>query len=194
MIERKRLCSLVFSLLFCSYAASSQNISVRLQSLKLQSIDGSTFLFSEIKNNKASVILFLSPDCPLCQNYVLTIKQMQEEFEKTGIQFYGIFPGTWYKVEEVRKFKSDYSLNINMLLDIDKELTHLLKASVTPEVVVLNKEEKIIYQGRIDNWMYTAGKKRTVITKHELKDALDAVVNNKTITITKTEPVGCLIE
>ncbi len=119
---------------------------------------------------------------------------MQEEFEKTGIQFYGIFPGTWYKVEEVRKFKSDYSLNINMLLDIDKELTHLLKASVTPEVVVLNKEEKIIYQGRIDNWMYTAGKKRTVITKHELKDALDAVVNNKTITITKTEPVGCLIE
>ena len=160
----------------------------------MQSIDGSTFSFNNLKNNKASVIFFLSPDCPLCQNYTLTIKQLQEEFEKAGIHFYGIFPGTWYSVKEIEKFKFDYKLNINMLLDRDKALSHLLKAVVTPEVVVLDSNGRIVYQGRIDNWMYTVGKKRTIITKHELKDALEAVFSNKAITITKTEPVGCLIE
>lgn len=174
--------------------SKAQDISARLLSLKLQDIEGLSYSLNSLKNNKASVIIFLSPDCPLCQNYALTIKQMQEEFEKQGIKFYGIFPGTWYSVKDIKKFKSDYKLNINMLLDEKKALSHLLKATVTPEAVIINADGKIVYQGRIDNWMYAAGKKRTVITKHELKDALEDIVNNKVISITKTEPVGCLIE
>jgi peroxiredoxin len=191
LMPGKRNLLFVF-LLFWVHARAQD--SDRLLALKLQSINGTGFSFSELKNNKASIILFLSPDCPMCQNYTLTIKQMEEQYEKAGIHFYGIFPGTWYSVEEIIRFKKEYQLNINMLLDKDKQLTHLLKATITPEAVVINHDGKILYQGRIDNWMYTAGKKRLVITKHELKDALEAIVNNRTISVSKTDPVGCLIE
>jgi hypothetical protein len=51
-----------------------------------------------------------------------------------------------------------------------------------------------LYQGRIDNWAYELAKKRRVITEHNLRDALNSIVHNQPIKITKTKAVGCYIE
>jgi hypothetical protein len=66
--------------------------------------------------------------------------------------------------------------------------------TVTPEVVVFDETAgRVLYQGRIDNLFERVGKRRRVVTLHELKDALDAIRNNIPVPVARTTAVGCLL-
>ncbi|MEY4594831.1 MAG: hypothetical protein RIQ47_1241, partial [Bacteroidota bacterium] len=69
-----------------------------------------------------------------------------------------------------------------------------LKATTVPQVFLLNKNGAVVYSGRIDDWMYALGKKRSIITKHDLKNAMDELATNKVISNPVTVPIGCIIE
>ena len=50
------------------------------------------------------------------------------------------------------------------------------KATVTPQAVVVGPGGIVKYRGRIDNQYAALGKPRRVVTVHDLRDALDAVL------------------
>lgn len=151
--------------------------------------------FTLNSKHKATVLLFLSPQCPLCQSYSLTINQIVEAYQPKNVQFVAIIPGKTYTRDEVIFFKNKYKLNrISFYFDKDLTLTKNVGATITPEVVVFNQNLKPVYMGRIDNWAYELGKKRSVITAHDLRDVLEKVINGKDVIFYKTKAVGCFIE
>ena len=149
---------------------------------------------SEIPDHLATVITFLSPECPLSENYTKTLNEIKQEFEAQDIDFVNIFPGSYYSPEKIKAFIQAYNLKQTNLLDQNSLLVQHLRATITPEVFVLNKNGEVVYSGAIDNWAIDLGEKRQVITEFYLKDALYALLQNKKITITKTKAVGCFIE
>jgi peroxiredoxin len=184
---RKRILLIV---VFISAKIFAQDIS----SVPLQTIEGKPAFLTEIKKNKASVIVFLLADCPACENYALTLNQMNEKFKANNIAFYGIFPGTYSKPDEMMKYKNTYKINFPLFVDKDKKLVKALKARTAPQAFLLNNSENTLYSGRIDDWMYAVGKKRIVITHHELQDAIDATIKGTKIPVPTSIAVGCLIE
>ena len=64
--------------------------------------------------------------------------------------------------------------------------------SVTPEVAVMNGT-RVLYRGRIDDRYVEFGKDRLTPTRHDLEDALDAVIAGKNVTQRETRAVGCII-
>ena len=165
-----------------------------LFSVTLKDAKNQSFSFSQLRSNKASVLVFLSPECPLCQSYSLTLNQLEKDFQDRGVRFYGIVPDASFSNAVVNSYAEQYQMRMPMLRDNQREVTGLLAAKVTPEVVVVNSQGTVVYQGRIDNWAYELGKKRRVITEHNLKDALTAIVSNKSIAVKKTKAIGCFIE
>ena len=182
--------SLVFLLLLICGCQSKQKESA----LPLLNSEGVVFDSSEWKQNKGSVLIFLSPECPLCQSYSLTIRNLQAQFEKDGIKFYGVIPDKRFSNSEVNAFKTKYELNIPLLRDNEKRLTHQFKATITPEAFLLDNKGNIRYSGRIDNWMYEVGKKRTVITEHDLEYAIKAFLSNYKFKSHHSQAIGCFIE
>ncbi len=165
-----------------------------LGSARLTRLDGTPYSFNK-GSGQPTVIYFLSPECPLCQNYSLNIKKYAENYQGKGIRFMAIIPGTTFSPAKVSVFRIKYKLQqVPFYFDPNLELVHLLKASVTPEVFVLDKKDQLIYSGRIDNWAYDIGKKRKVITEHDLENVLASLSQNTTITYRKTKAVGCFIE
>jgi thiol-disulfide isomerase/thioredoxin len=71
--------------------------------LQVKTAGNKSFNLSELQKNKASVLFFLSPECPLCQNYSLTINQLQKKYKGSGIQLYAVFPGKYYPEKEILK-------------------------------------------------------------------------------------------
>jgi hypothetical protein len=51
----------------------------------------------------------------------------------------------------------------------------------------------LVYSGRIDNWAYELGKKRTVITSHDLENVLQNLSAGKEVKPFQTKAVGCFI-
>jgi len=51
----------------------------------------------------------------------------------------------------------------------------------------------LVYRGRIDDQFAGLGKRRTVVTSHDLRDALEATLVGKPVPQPRTEAVGCPI-
>jgi thiol-disulfide isomerase/thioredoxin len=162
--------------------------------MSLKSLEGKIEHIGNTKKKKAYVIFFLSPECPLCQSYSLTIKQIYEKYQAKGAEFVAIIPGTDYSLLKIVAFRNGYGLkDIPFFLDPNYAFSKQTKASITPEVFVLNQNNQLVYNGRIDNWAYELGKKRAVITEHDLKNALENLCSGIKFKPYQTKAVGCFI-
>ncbi len=179
----------VFILLFFSIHVQAQTNLVGVSTEA-----GKPFSFAQYSKNKATVYAFVSPECPLCQGYSLTMRNLDKQFSSKGIKFYAIVAGTFYNQQEVLNYKKKYQVPFEILYDKKNSLVKIFNATITPEVFVVNENNKIIYSGRIDNWAYAPGKKRTIVTEHNLENALQAIVMHKPISVSKTKAIGCFIE
>ena len=177
---------IIFNILLFSCKQDSSNNSGGI-------IEKTNIINSEISKNRATVIIFLLPDCPASQNYSLTLNLLFKKYKLQNIQFYGVFP-YFVKNEEIIEFQKEYQIEFPLLTDEKELLVKNLHAHIAPEAFIIDKYSHVLYQGRIDNWMYALGSKRTIITHHELQDALDAIVKGEKIIITKTDAVGCIID
>ena len=171
-----------------------KNDGIAFKGMSLKNLEGKYEFIGNFNKKKAYVIFFLSPECPLCQSYSLTIKQLYEKYHTKEIAFAAIVPGTEYSLLKIVEYRNGYGLkNIPFFLDPNYAFSKQTKASITPEVFVLNQESKLVYSGRIDNWAYELGKKRTVITSHDLENVLQNLSIGKTVQPYQTKAVGCFI-
>lgn len=187
-----RLFVLLSILLFFSiYTSKAQNSILQIEA---KTLDNKKIKLNDIPNTKAFVVVFLSPECPLCQNYSLTLNNLYTKFQKDSIEFIGIFSGAKYTISEIKNYCNEYGIKFKTIVDKDYKFRNLLKASVTPEVFLVNKNEVVLYSGRIDNWAISLGKHREKANEHNLQNSIDLFIQNKPI-ISKYRPaVGCIIE
>ena len=143
-----------------------------------------------LKEKPAAVFVFLAPDCPLSQNYTLTLNNLRKQFEANQIEFYAVFEGN----TGVDDFVATYKLTLPVIRDRDFRLADFFSAMNTPEVFVVDSSGATVYKGAIDNWAPELGQHRTVITETYLLDALNAFTHHKDIPIKETKAVGCFIE
>jgi len=148
--------------------------------------------FSLHDTQQLQVIVFLSPECPLCRNYTLTLNQLRARYEGRVI-FTGIIPGKAYTADDVKDFARKYKITFPVYIDSGKIVSSALQATVTPEVFLLRGENKIYYHGAIDNWLKELGMQSARPTKYYLRDAIDETLQHIPVRISFNKPVGCLI-
>lgn len=147
-----------------------------------------------LEDNDGLVVLYLSPECPLCQNYSVAIHDLEDQFRGKKIEFVGVVSGNFYPKEQVAEYLKTYKMNMDILLDPDFIISDFYQAQLTPEAHLLDSKGKLMYRGAIDNWAISLGKKRLRATSNYLRDALSNFISGKRIDPKVTEPVGCYIE
>jgi len=149
---------------------------------------------NEIANDDIEVNIFMHENCKICQFYTLKLKELHKEFASDKIVFKAIFPAKDAKDENLLAFKEAYKMPFEMVNDKEQIITKMLKATITPEVIVFNKSKnQIIYRGRIDDSYYKIGRRRNVNRTNELFDVLTAITFNKKIETENKPAVGCYI-
>ena len=142
--------------------------------------------------NQPVVLMWLAPDCPLCQTYSTEFVRMADSFP--DLQFLGVLPGNLYSKEEVNYFVDSFQFDKPILVDADFKLTKKMGVTTTPEFLVLDNNLSIRYQGKFDDWATALAQKKPKPTEHYFKDALTSFMAGETIKTQYTEPLGCLIE
>ena len=79
--------------------------------------------------------------------------------------------------------------NFPYIYDESQESARKYGATCTPHVFLLDKSRTVAYMGAIDDSMDTSK-----VTKHHLRDAIDAVLTGKTPEVAETKQVGCSIK
>jgi peroxiredoxin len=111
------------------------------------------------------------------------------------VEFVGVFPNeNSSNAKTIAKFKEKYKLPFDLVLDEGRKLTKTWKATRTPEVFLIRKSNQtLLYHGKIDNSFESIGRRRTVVTEHYLKNALQDVLQGKTTNPSENQAVGCFL-
>lgn len=144
-------------------------------------------------NKKATVYIFLSETCPICQSYTVSLRELNKKYYSKGVEFVGIFPNYDADMDSINLFKKKYRVPFELRIDKKGELAKHFSASITPEVFVENIKGQLLYSGRIDDSFYEVGKRRQVISSFDLDKALSSIVKGEKIETPKTQAVGCII-
>jgi len=143
-------------------------------------------------SSKVVVLVFLRRDCPVSSRYAPVIQQISARYQP-GASFFLVYPDQGESSATIRKYLMDYGYRLPALRDPEHVLVNQAQAEITPEAAVFNREHKLVYHGRIDNWYVEFGRSRPAATTHELSDAIQAAMTGKPVAENAVKGVGCYI-
>ncbi|MFM9946711.1 MAG: redoxin domain-containing protein [Saprospiraceae bacterium] len=163
----------------------------QLELLRLVDLDEEKVRVKERSDDKPAVFIFLSTDCPICQKYSKTLRELASSYP--SVKFVGVMT-KWEKPDAIRQFIREYELPFPVLQDKRHRFLVQLQANVTPEVFFFNESMELLYSGAIDNWFFALGKHRPASTENYLIEAIEAWSRGEAPKISRTTPIGCVIE
>ena len=172
--------------------ASSAQIGEPVGSFTFKDIRHLSRNLSELGEKKAYVIVFTTLDCPLVQRYLPRVVQLEAEYRDQGVQFVTMNVGPNDSLVEVAQQALDLEAPFPFCKDYDGEAVRALGVQRTPEVVVLDSEQRMVYRGRVDS-QYRLGGVRPDAGREDLKEAIEDVLAGRDVRVASTPVDGCKI-
>jgi thiol-disulfide isomerase/thioredoxin len=127
---------------------------------------------------KVVVLVFLRRDCPVSSRYAPTIQEISKRFADRA-SFWLVYPDKSESATAIRKHLQEFGYHLPALRDPEHALARLSHVEITPEIAVFDRERRLVYDGRIDDWYLDLGRARPAPTTHELEDAIHAALAGK---------------
>lgn len=162
----------------------------------LKGIDDRMYGLSSFADNAVLVVVFMCNHCPYVQAVWERLNKLQSDYAESGVQFVGINPNASNpkypedNFEEMKKAPEEFGMNFPYLIDETQEIARAFGAVCTPDIFVYDKDRKLVYRGRIDD----SWKDEGAVTKHELREALDALISGGRVLDGQRPSTGCSIK
>jgi len=143
-------------------------------------------------SDKVTVLVFVRRDCPVSGRYAPVIQQISKQYaDRAG--FWLVYPDKSDTPQEIRRSVVEYGYKLPVLRDPEHALVKLSRVEITPEVAVFDRDRRLVYDGRINNWYVDFSRARPAPTTHELQDAMIAAIERTTMPHREVRGVGCYI-
>ena len=167
----------------------------------LPGIDDKTHCLKDNAAAKLLVIIFTCNHCPTAQMYETRIKQLVSDYESRGVAFVAIEPNNAdaIRLDELgytdvsdslaeMKIRAQYRhFNFPYLYDGEtQKVSRAYGPTATPHLFIFDSERKLRYEGRVDN-----NPREQYVTRRDAREALDALLAGKPVTLADTPSVGC---
>ncbi len=149
----------------------------------------------------ATVWLFISTDCPICNNYQPELERLRARYTPLGVDFIGVYAEVPVSAVEVADHIRQFAIAYPTTVDVDHAIRKRFGVQFVPEVVVTAGGRgatvdplAFLYRGRIDDQYPERGSRRPSATTHDLNDALRDITQGNAPAARVTTPVGCVLE
>lgn len=141
----------------------------------------------------ATVLVFVATACPISNRYAPEIQRIAAAYAERGVGFRLIYPDGDDTADAIRSHRDAFSLPGPALRDPDLSLARLAGVAVTPEAAVFDGGRVRRYRGRIDDRVVEFGRARPAPTRHDLAEAVEAVLRGDAVDEPERPAVGCAI-
>jgi len=168
---------------------------------ELPGIDGAIHKLSQYSASGVLVVIFTCNHCPIAQMYERRIAQLSEDYKDRGVSVVAIEPNDPNAITideldssdisdslEEMKVRAQYKhLRYPYLYDGEMQaVTNGYGPQATPHAFVFDRDRHLRYEGRVDN-----SYRSEVVTTHEVRDAIDALLANREVAVKHTRVFGC---
>ncbi|MBC7806608.1 MAG: hypothetical protein H7145_10700 [Akkermansiaceae bacterium] len=139
----------------------------------------------------AKVYLFVSPDCPIANRYSTRFSDLARDYQNGGVPVTLVYSGgdAAFMNADFEKWAAEHGLrSVPRIRDTNAALAKRLHATTTPQAVVTDATGAVRYIGRIDDNV-----DKTLVTRSDVRLAIDAILAGKPIAKPRTQAFGCAI-
>lgn len=144
-------------------------------------------------DGRAVCFAFLHPSCPLAQGYAPVLSELATTRASDGVRFVGVVC-EYDDPTEIDDYVSTFGISFPVVLDPAFALADALNATTTPEVVLVDRDRKIVYAGRIDDRYKTRGVLTPGDAEPELDNAIRDLLAGREVRVPRTEAAGCPLD
>jgi peroxiredoxin len=176
-------------------------IGAQAPDFNLPGVDDKMHSLKEYASAKVLAIVFTCDHCPVAQMYEKRIKQLTADYRNRGVAVVAIMPNDPNAIHlselghtdlsdslPEMKLRTQYrQFNYPYLSDGATQAVALKYGPVaTPHIFIFDQQRKLKYEGRIDS-----NSREELVSKHEARDAIEAVLADKPVAVEHAPAVGC---
>jgi peroxiredoxin len=200
-MNTKLILTIVTSLIAAAaYAFDPPPVGSAAPDFSLSDAKGQTHSLSQYKG-KYVVLEWFNPECPFVKKHYGggNMQKLQDEYTGKGVVWLTIdsnAPGTEGNItpEQAQKITASWKTHQTaLLLDSEGKAGRAYGAKNTPDMVIINPEGKIAYQGAIDS-KATPNPADIPSSTNYVRAALDESLAGKPVTTPQTKPYGCSVK
>lgn len=151
---------------------------------------------NDISNEKGMVIMFICNHCPFVIHVNKEIVRLANDYISKGIGFVAIssndivnYPQD--RPELMKTTALDNKYPFPYLFDETQNVAKDYDAACTPDFYLFDSEQSLVYRGQLDDSRPGNG---IAVTGKDLRQALDAILNNTPISAIQKPSIGCNIK
>lgn len=176
-------------------ASTAAQLGAPCPDFRLPGVDGKTYARDDFAGKPALVVMFICNHCPYVRAVEDRLIALAREIGPRGAQLVGIcsndavgYPDDAFDKLAERWRSREYGFPY--LHDESQAVARAFGAVCTPDIFAYDQARRLAYRGRIDdNW-----KEPAKVTRHELADALEALVSGTAPAAQQRPSMGCSIK
>lgn len=188
-------CLLFTSALVCGFM--TEPLPKEVDNFSLINVDGHYISLNDYTDAKGFIIIFTCNHCPFAKLYPPRLNQLNNKYKSLGIPLIAISSTDTIQFEEDTYLKmiaksAAEDFNFPYLYDNQQVVAKNFGAQKTPHAYVIWKENNkwvVKYNGAIDD----NGAEPEKVQINYVAKAVEALLNDKKISIVETKSIGCQI-
>jgi len=161
----------------------------------LPGVDGKSYSLESFKDAKLLIVAFSCNHCPAVVGSQDRMVQLYADYKPKGVEMIAInsnedknHPGDSFDKMKIRA--SEKGFLFPYVRDESQDAARAYGALRTPHFYVFDAQRRLRYTGRLDDNPYDAAK----ATKHDLREALNALLLGEKPSVEMTNPIGCNVK
>ena len=175
--------------------SEKRRLGEKAPSFMLKGVDGKTYSLESFAGKDVLIVLFICNHCTYVQAIEDRMIRLQRHYASKSVQLAGICSNdsTDYPEDSpanLRKRWQEKDYRFPYLVDRTQDAARAYGAVCTPDIYVYDRERRLAYHGRLDdNWQHP-----DKVTRHDLREAVDALLAGKKPSEDQTPSMGCSIK
>ena len=158
----------------------------KVEDFALRDTSGGEVQFASLRG-PVTVVVFIATKCPVSNSYNDRMNAIYKDYGQR-VKFVFVNSNHGESLQEVAEHARDH-FSFAVYKDVNNVVADRFGATVTPEAFVLDATGTIRYHGSIDDSQVVQR-----VQENRLRNALDAVLEDKPVAAAETKAFGCSIK
>ncbi len=163
--------------------------------VRMLNVDGRELSIADIRGARGTLVVFTCNHCPYAKAWERRLVTLGNTYRDRGFGVIAVNPNDAEAYEddsypEMQKQARAKGYAFPYVVDATSGVARAFAATRTPEAFLFDAGGKLVYHGAIDDNAEDASK----VTKHYLRDALEAVAGGAPVQVAETKAIGCSIK
>ena len=159
-------------------------------------VSGKTIGLNNFADDKALLVMFISRHCPFVQHVKDELARIGNDYKEKPLGIVAISPNDIVNYptdapDKLKEMAEELGFAFPVCYDESQEVAKTYEAACTPDFFLFDSNRKLVYRGQLDDSRPGNDKPND---GHDLRAAIDAVLNNASVSTEQKPSIGCNIK